>query len=244
MGIAGPTLLRSKLFFRRLWNVRGGWDDPIEQAQEEEWRDITSIWEGQKLRIPRFALTPDWTDLQLHIFSDASDNSYGAAAYIRAQGQTGVQSRLVFAKNRLKPKNAPPTLTTPRMELLGILTGVRLAAFVQAQLQHPFSARHLWSDSRIALAWINSTSPQPQFIQNRLREIRSHADFAFHFVRTADNPADIGTRGAASAALMNNSLWWEGPEWLPSPAEVWPDEYTFQVMATEQESEEESEAAF
>lgn len=217
LGIAGPALLKAKLFFQRLWGMTGGWDDPIEPEWREQWLQITGGWKGQELNLPRFVLHSEWSDLQLHVFADASEVAFSAAVYIRSLGPDGAQCRLVFAKNRLKPKKAASTLTIPRMELLGILIGVRAVALVEKQLQHPVSETHLWSDSRIALGWVESSTPQPQFVQNRLTEIRKHPELTFHFVRTHDNPADLGTRGAKPSELRDNALWWNGPDWLVHP---------------------------
>uniref|UniRef100_A0A914HND9 Integrase catalytic domain-containing protein n=1 Tax=Globodera rostochiensis TaxID=31243 RepID=A0A914HND9_GLORO len=149
--------------------------------------------------------------LQLHAFADASKHTFATAIYLRVETTDKVQSWLIFSKNRLKPKNASKALTIPRMELLAILIG-----------------SHLWSDSQIALSWVASKETHPQFIERRLKEIRGKADCTFHFVRTAENPADIATRGAIPEELHQNLLWWEGPPWLSKPETQWPDELSFE----------------
>ena len=37
------------------------------------------------------------------------------------------------------------------------------------------------------------------------------------------NPADLGTRGCNSVELSKCSLWWNGPMWLLSPGNNWPE---------------------
>uniref|UniRef100_A0A914I0X9 Integrase catalytic domain-containing protein n=1 Tax=Globodera rostochiensis TaxID=31243 RepID=A0A914I0X9_GLORO len=133
----------------------------------------------------------------------------------------------MFSKSRLKPKKAAKALTIPRMEMLAILIGVRAMAFVAKELKKPITACHLWSDSQIALAWVNSSDPQPVFVERRLHEIRQHAHVSFHYVRTDQNPADIATRGANPNELRAKKLWWEGPNWLGRPSRDWPDEMSF-----------------
>ena len=37
-----------------------------------------------------------------------------------------------------------------------------------------------------------------------------------------DNLADIASRGCKLKELLNNSLWWQGPQWLTKKSEEWP----------------------
>lgn len=115
------------------------------------------------------------------------------------------------------------------MELLAILIGIRSLRFTLTHLRREVSEIHLWSDSMIALSWVNSQDIQPVFVDRRLKEIRSCPNCTFHFVRTAENPADVATRGATPDELSHHPLWWKGPPWLSQPSEQWPDELTFMV---------------
>ncbi|KAL3088143.1 hypothetical protein niasHS_009429 [Heterodera schachtii] len=121
------------------------------------------------------------------------------------------------------------------MELMGLVLGTRLAAFVKAQLHRPISEEHTWSDSMIALQWVKNRTPQPQFVANRLAEIRRATATTFHHVPTGVNPADSATRGLSPAQLQNYDLWWQGPKWLTSPCATWPKELDFQVDSAEDE---------
>lgn len=69
--------------------------------------------------------------------------------------------------------------------------------------------------------------------QRRLHEIRQKSDATFHFVRTEQNPADIGSRGSSPSELRDKHLWWHGPEWLCSSIEEWPEELTFSISNDE-----------
>lgn len=51
-----------------------------------------------------------------------------------------------------------------------------------------------------------------------MRKINSHKEAAWRYVPTADNPADLASRGGH---VEEAELWWHGPRWLGSP-ELWP----------------------
>ena len=39
---------------------------------------------------------------------------------------------------------------------------------------------------------------------------------------SADNPADLGSRGIPSAQLVVADIWWQGPTWLRGSPSEWP----------------------
>uniref|UniRef100_A0A183BUB6 Integrase catalytic domain-containing protein n=1 Tax=Globodera pallida TaxID=36090 RepID=A0A183BUB6_GLOPA len=226
-GLVAPCLLGAKLLFQSLWDEARGWDDELREEAAVTWKAILANWREQHIDLPRRAIPSADSELELHTFVDASNYCFAAAVYVRAQSPTQTSAHLMFSKSRLKPKKAAKALTIPRMEMLAILTGVRAMAFVAKELKKPITACHLWSDSQIALAWVNSSDPQPVFVERRLHEIRQHAHVLFHYVRTDQNPSDIATRGANPTELRAKPLWWEGPNWLCWPSRDWPDEMSF-----------------
>ena len=61
----------------------------------------------------------------LHMFGGASQDAYGALAYIRCEYVDGsVTCQLVAAKSRVAPLNA---VSIPRLELMAAVVGLRLA---------------------------------------------------------------------------------------------------------------------
>ena len=53
---------------------------------------------------------------------------------------------------------------------------------------------------------------------DRVLKINSHKEVAWRYVPTADNPADLASRGGH---VEEADPWWHGPRWLGSP-ELWP----------------------
>ena len=71
--------------------------------------------------------------------------------------------------------------------------------------------------------WFFSTKALPQFVQCQALEIKGAIPGAtWNFCPTANNPADLLTRGFSSELLCSpETLWWKGPPWLTTP-QNWP----------------------
>ena len=109
----------------------------------------------------------------------------------------------------------------PRLELLGCLVTARLISRVREALQNILKIDYIyaWTDSSVALAWINGTTKEYRpFVQNWLNEIRKMIPpESWKYCPTQDKPADTASRGATATALMNEARWWRGPTFLTSP---------------------------
>ncbi|XP_072764021.1 uncharacterized protein [Anoplolepis gracilipes] len=83
----------------------------------------------------------------------------------------------------------------------------------------------LWSDSTITLNWITSPSRKwTVFIANRVGEIQRVTDInSWRHVSSANNPADILSRGLEPRNLLNASMWWHGPSFLAAQEDSWSD---------------------
>lgn len=82
----------------------------------------------------------------------------------------------------------------------------------------------LWTDSSIVLGWLGM---QPNrlhtFVRNRVTEIQSPcSNHVWRHVPSQENPADLISRGTIASALVQNSLWWYGPQFLKSSDTHWP----------------------
>uniref|UniRef100_A0A914X7S0 Integrase catalytic domain-containing protein n=1 Tax=Plectus sambesii TaxID=2011161 RepID=A0A914X7S0_9BILA len=95
--------------------------------------------------------------------------------------------------------------------------------FVADQLDLPITKKILWTDSECVLHWLKSAKPLSVFVENRLSEIRGHEDVHFRYINTEENPADLSTRGVTTVGFENLNLWWNGPKWLATPMEEWPE---------------------
>ncbi|XP_015377915.1 PREDICTED: uncharacterized protein LOC107172149 [Diuraphis noxia] len=133
--------------------------------------------------------------------------------------------KLYTSRSRVAPMK---TTTIPRLELCGALLLTELVAEVQGELAklnivlHQDNV-HLWTDSTIVIAWISTLVPLQVFVSNRVARINElTAHVQWHHTPTADNPADLVSRGIDVCALPSCKLWWNGPEWLRLPPSHWP----------------------
>lgn len=161
------------------------------------------------------------SEWQLHGFCDASERAYAAAIYVVLQTKKGIRAKLLTAKSKVAPIKV---VSLPKLELCGASLLVELIAYVLPRRAKPPSNIYCWSDSQIVLAWLKKhPSKWKPFVANRVSEIVSLLPSAeWQHVRSADNPADLATRGLTPSQLKEASIWWHGPSWLSLPQKDWP----------------------
>ena len=111
----------------------------------------------------------------LHIFPDATQDAFGACAYIRQRGQNvKYEVKLIAAKSRVAPLKQ---LTIPRLDLQAAVVVSRLTKTIQEEARIKFNDVVFFTDSTILLAWIHSTSRSfIPFVSSRVGEIQSNSD--------------------------------------------------------------------
>ena len=76
-----------------------------------------------------------------------------------------------------------------------------------------------WVDSTTVIYWLEGEGCWAAFVRNRANYIRAANFIRWRYVPTAENPSDIGSRGASSQNQVNS--WITGPDWLFNDS-VWP----------------------
>jgi hypothetical protein len=115
-------------------------------------------------------------------------------------------------------------ITLPRLELCGALLLARLFEKVKQSVNLHNAREIFWTDSSIVLAWIK-TPPHllKTFVANRVTEITSlTAVSKWRHISGKVNPVDILSRGAFPEEIVNNDLWFSGPEFLKLDECMWP----------------------
>jgi hypothetical protein len=115
LGWFAPTTLKMKILLQRVWESKVGWDDVVPTPVQDVWRQWRSELPllSQK-QISRCYFPQDFhaTSVQLHGFSDASEDAYGGVIYLRLADDHGnVHISLVASKTKVAPIKC---LTIPR----------------------------------------------------------------------------------------------------------------------------------
>ena len=223
LGLFSPVLLQGKVFLQSLWSKHIEWDDEISSEDLAVWSSISSNIDGlSDISIKRCIATNDSENMQQYLvcYCDASSYAYAASVYlVQINGEQLSKSDLIFSKTRLAPLKR---ITTPRLELMGVVIGVRCLQYVKQQLKVTVVGSYLYTDSHCVLKCINSDKDLSVFVKNRVQEIKKDGEIVFGYVSTKENPADVATRGADVQKLADNQIWWYGPKWLTGPESEWP----------------------
>ncbi|XP_061512596.1 uncharacterized protein LOC133393156 [Anopheles gambiae] len=173
LGFFGPVITYAKLILREVGELQIDWDDSIPTEIDEKWRNFrTEMTSLREIRVPRWISWKDVFQLRLQGFADASDQAYGACLYVQGTF-TDKESKmqLVCSKSRILPKKRSPkekAITTPRAELLAALLLARMVVKFLNATELKFESVHLWSDSKIVLAWVKKTPELLQtYVSNR-----------------------------------------------------------------------------
>lgn len=224
-GYIAPIIITAKIVMQQIWQAVIDWDEQIPQPILNAWiKYLANLPELNSVKIPRWlGLKTTWAT-DLHCFSDASENAYAAVVYARTLSLDGrVTIRLIQSKTRVSPLKK---LTIPRLELCGAYLAAKLTETIQTELNNKIKSCHFWTDSEVVLAWLDKPSSKLKtFVANRVAAIQhktTDKGFKWRWVSGETNPADLASRGTMPRDLLNNTLWWDGPQWLRNAEENWP----------------------
>lgn len=120
---------------------------------------------------------------------------------------------LITSKTKVSPVQK---ITVPRLELCGAVLLVKLLTKVKSALRIDGISCHAWSDSMVVLAWLRKLPCHwKTFVANRVSQIQNVLGPSnWKYVPSAENPADVSSRGIMPSQLVSHPLWWHGPNWL------------------------------
>ncbi|KAK3108419.1 hypothetical protein FSP39_007685 [Pinctada imbricata] len=162
-------------------------------------------------------------NVELHVFSDASELAIAAIAYLRYKDESVINCSFAFGKVKLAPTHGH---TIPRLELCAALLATEVARIVKSNLHVQFSDIRFYTDSKVVLGYLNNKVRRfYNYVSNRVDRILRHSESEqWHYVSTKENPADHGTRGIQSAQELEDK-WLTGPTFLFSDLKMNEEEY-------------------
>ena len=216
LGLFSPATIRMKILLQRLWEIELDWDDPVPndvQKVSSQWRmELPSL---STIRIPR-CYSPNGsyvTSMQLHGFSDASEEAYAGVVYLRLVDSKGnIHTSLVISKTRVSPIKS---LSIPILELCGAQVLTKLLYHAKKTLNIPVAAVFPWTDSTIVISWLTGNPRRfKTYVGNRISFIIDQIPpDRWRHVPGTQYPADCASRGLFPLQLIDHSLWWNGPRW-------------------------------
>ena len=218
LGFVAPFTLLGKNVLQKVNQSGIGWDEEIGQKLKNQWSKwLVSLPLLEEMKIPRCMKPKQFGNVvrtELHHFSDASFTGIGACSYIRLINEANnVHCSLVMGKARVIPCKG--NITIPRLELQGAGVATQLSQMLKRELDMHIDEEYFWTDSMIVLGYLSNEAKRFHvYVANRVSEIRQKTDVSqWHYVPSADNPADIASRGMDCSQLQT-SMWLEGPAFL------------------------------
>ena len=221
-GMLSPFIMAGKIILQQIWRLGIGWDvilpDPFIN-NIHEWMQSTK--HVHDFVLPR-TYFPDvgWdsiSNVEIHGFSDASLNGYGAVVYLIIHTLSGYKTAFVAAKGRSAPVQR---MTIPRLELMSPVLCARLVDTIIYELELKTSNKtftcYYWTDSEVSWHWIRSDPyTLKTFVSNRVSTIRIlTSPSSWYHCPGSSNPADIISRGCLMDQLIASNFWLKGPSWL------------------------------
>ena len=221
LGYLAPLVLKGRLILQQMAIDEFSWDEVVDPRYKKAWDDWLNLLASWKeFSVPRwnFADEPNLgtyedASYELHGFSDASNDAYGCAIYLRRICKGTTSTSLVFGKSRIVLRNQQ-TWAIARKELIAALLSVELMNSACDALQLTNCKKHFWSDSKVVLRWIKNPDLRlPKFVARRIDTIlRASRSEQWHYCASGDNPADVATRPLSTNSCSDRmKLWLAGP---------------------------------
>ena len=243
LGLLIPIIIRIRLFIQQLWEQDFSWDKSFEHQEELAKQWVHLVQEAHIAVTSSNSRQAIWTqNSEIHIFSDASKDAYGAVVYVRTPPSTECpQGNIHLVCTKGKVAALEPRQTIPRLELAGMVIAAHKVPYIMKAWEIKRDVKFfLWSDAKVVLNWLSQYNIKDIYVNNRVNQVRKlckpqQDTIQIKYVPTKDNPADIITREQNAKEFVNNSTWWEGPKWLLSEAD-WPTtEKKYNLYPVEQE---------
>jgi transposase InsO family protein len=250
LGFFTPYTITGKILMSKVWRAVGSWQACIPENLAQQCRLwVAGLQEVSTLQVKRWYGTIRESQLWLWISADASEEAYSAVAHISFKVKDKTEVAFVAAKARLAPVNK---LSIPRLELMALVMGVRLARTVLLGLEQARVSRITFLiDSRAVLGQVGKPASESRdtFVSNRVGEIHSKLDsplfssrmVEIRHVKSKQNPADFATRATAAEDFVKRFQDWLYPAVLQEATEQgkwFEDAPAARVWATVSQAEE------
>ena len=151
-GLFSPPIVKMKILLQCLWEMKVDWDDPVPD-------NLLEVWSQWRMELPSLStIHIPWcyssvkfsvSSMQLHGFSNASEEAYAGVVYLRLVDSMGkVHTAIVMSKTRVSPIKC---LSIPRLELCGAQLLIKLLCHVKKTVNVHVTSVFAWTDSTAPL---------------------------------------------------------------------------------------------
>ena len=216
LGFVGPVVMVPKLIQQELGRQQLDWDDKIPETLADEFGEwLQEVGALTRLKIER-CFKPctnrkDEPQIELHTFSDASEFTYGAAAYTKVTSECGSRVALVIGKSRVAPLKV---MSITRLELTTAVVAAKLHKFIFVELDQKQAASYFWTDNMTVLSYLSNTAKRFKiFVAHRV-DIIHHLTkrCEWNYVPSALNPVDLASGGVKPQDAEKLEVWLNGPD--------------------------------
>ncbi|CAL4152704.1 unnamed protein product [Meganyctiphanes norvegica] len=221
--------MRRRVFMQKLWIRNLKWDENFEFIEnlKEQWLHLVSETHiSVTSTFPRNAKLTQKSEV--HIFSDASKDSYGTVVYVKTpicEEYPNGNIHLSCAKGKVAPIEGKQTI--PRLELSGALLAAHKVPYMMKAWDLPVDTKFIfWCDARVVLTWLSQYNIKEIYVHNRVKQIRdlcNNQNVKILHVPTDLNPADMITKDQKATKFVESTVWWNGPWWLQEEKN-WPEQ--------------------
>ena len=197
---SAPFTVRAKVLMQEIWMAGVDWDEELPENLRVKWEKwVSELPQLSNVAIPRCLRRAHPENIELHLFSDASNDAFASVVYLVCRYQdSSPSSRLIASKCRVSPVKA---MTIPRLELMGAVLSSQLAQNILLVIS--VYRTIFWTDSENVWYWVrNQRREFKPFVANRIGEIqRTSSPEQWRHLPGTVNPADLPTSGLSAMAL-------------------------------------------
>jgi hypothetical protein len=156
LGWFAPATVHMKILLQRLWEQKSDWDDPVPAGIGElwtRWRKELPTLASKSIPRCHFPREAKVTSMQVHGFSDASEDAYASVVYVQLVSLSGSIYTSQVMSTPIKRISIPP-----RLELCGAHLLARLLQHVKDVFNLPMTNIFACTDSTVVLAWLTGSS--------------------------------------------------------------------------------------
>ena len=201
LGFVSLFLLVGKIIYRNLCDLKFSWDEEIlidVQTQQPKW--ITDLKTEIKTPGSIPIKNEPITEIDIHLFSDASIDGICTVAYVIVYQPNNVSQSLITSNSRLAQKN----ISIPRPELIAAHIVSNLAGNLKCSLRK-FNTREVYalSDSTVNLHLLKDNGEFKVFFYNREANIKQKGFINWKYIPAKQNSSTQQIQAVGAAIQVN-----------------------------------------